>query len=242
MELSSFLPIFQTVNQRFLDVLEEVHKSIAEAFENARNFDNKHNWSSRFDDLPSAIKFGVKTLSESSWYIHGNMTLGLVQLADMLVDGQSDEVNTLMVSYFENYVDEIETRLVSQYPKRKEILKAAFRAHRQQEYFLSIPVFLSQVDGICLDSLGGQYFRKTRKNIRKKRIRSSDTFDSAFLSAFTSDSPIHASVDSNVQDEKFNRHLILHGMDCTYGTRINSFKCISLLNYFSEWVCDAKET
>ena len=48
-------------------------------------------------------------------------------------------------------LDIIEEALIDSYPHRGHLFQQAFEAHREGKYGLSIPVFLTQADGIFWD-------------------------------------------------------------------------------------------
>ncbi len=68
-----------------------------------------------------------------------------------------------------------------------------------------------------------------------KQVAPAGTLEAAFLSPFAETLPISASEDE--RDDRFsglNRHMILHGESLDYGTRINSLKAISYINYVTQ--------
>ena len=59
-----------------------------------------------------------------------------------------------------------------------------------------------------------------------------ETLLAAFLSPLASTLPINASKKQRESDfNQLNRHQVLHGESVGYGTKINSLKAISLINY-----------
>ena len=72
----------------------------------------------------------------------------------MLIEGKN-----AIGSYFRERIDSIERDLSGAYPRRSQILHDAFEAHRTGKYTLSIPVFLSQADGIWYDQFSKDLFR-----------------------------------------------------------------------------------
>jgi hypothetical protein len=59
-----------------------------------------------------------------------------------------------------------------------------------------------------------------------------DAFKAALLSPLSKTLPIGASQGERSPDtELLNRHAVLHGESLNYGTRTNSLKAVSLINY-----------
>ena len=123
----------------------------------------------------------------------------------------------------------IEKSLTEQFPQRAPLIRAAFGAHWRQEYELSIPVLLAQTDN-------GKVFLPEKKQQTASRglCRTifADAFKAALLSPLSKTLPIGASQGERSPDtELLNRHTVLHGESFNYGTRTNSLKAISLINY-----------
>jgi len=103
------------------------------------------------------------------------------------------------------------------------------------QYELSIPVLLTQTDGIC-KQVAGQYLfmthgHKPRIAIYVQQI-AANRFRAALLSPLTEVLPIGASEHQRPKDfTALNRHMVLHGESLDYGSKINNLKAISLINY-----------
>jgi hypothetical protein len=114
-------------------------------------------------------------------------------------------------------------------------MKPAFNAHRREEYVLSIPIFLAQTDGICKEMAGYYLFIKSLHRPSTAKYVDQmigDTFEAALLSPLTVTLPISASEkERQVGNEALKRHTVLHGESLDYGTKVNSLKAVSLINY-----------
>ena len=67
----------------------------------------------------------------------------------------------------------------------------------------------------------------------------SDTYRAALLSPLAQTLPIGASKHERPEDfTELNRHVVLHGESLDYGTKINSLKAISLINYVAHVLAD----
>ena len=187
-------------------------------------------------NLPSKIKDTLVTMGNNGWYIDMEMPFPFIwKLKKALIEGNIKDVEVVLVEYFEGHLERITKYIIGRFPKRKKIFRAAFSAHKRGEYFLSIPVFLAQTDGICKEIVDKYLFRKHNK---KPEIAAyvdeitSDTFKAALLSPLASNLPIGAS--EKERDSSFNqlnRHMVLHGESIDYGTKTNSLRAISLINY-----------
>lgn len=135
--------------------------------------------------------------------------------------------------------EKLTTKIIELCPDRSLILKEAFSLHNEGRYIASIPLFLSQTDGICAQYLGAFLFSEHPK--RAAQIESlpekgeSKSLD-VFLSLLKDKNQYSKGIgqNSNTHKEKGpNRNGILHGSrkHLDYGTKINSLKCFSLLSY-----------
>ena len=160
---------------------------------------------------------------------------GLSWLKEALIGGKLAEAEQVLVKHFESRVEEIEKSIVNRFPKRQKIISAAFNAHRRQEYQLSVPVLLTQTDGICKEVFHEYLFLKHDKKPRTAIYVEqfvSDTFMAAILSPLAQPLPIGASESERAKGfTGLNRHMVLHGESLDYGTKTNSLKAISLINY-----------
>ncbi|CAN7803211.1 hypothetical protein LJR022_010117 [Paraburkholderia hospita] len=143
-----------------------------------------------------------------------------------------------MIRYLDDARDELEARTLALYPERAAILRVAFDLHRAENYIASIPLLLTQVDGICAQHLSKSYFfAKTKRfqtSVKDLIEQSGDDLTSAFLSAFLLHTPLLATIDEAAKAGKTNgpnRHGILHGSveHLDYGSKVNGYKAFSLL-------------
>ncbi|XYI49322.1 hypothetical protein OOOCML_33085 (plasmid) [Cupriavidus necator H16] len=186
-------------------------------------------------------------LAKHGWYIDmQRMGLGHPpRLAEALRKNEgAEEAKEELRLHFSVHLDEIETEVCELLPHRSHILAQAFNAHRAGQYALSIPVFLSQADGICFEKVNAYYFvsDKTpegRKIGRPETAIHAESLDHDFWTRIVL-APLGEFGELNVSGKKrppdfqgLNRHTVMHGQSLDYGTEINSLKAISLLNYVS---------
>lgn len=211
------------------DLQKAIQKSIIPTFDGLKN---------SFQELPNHIQEALLLLGENGWYLDLEMSLpALWHLREILDEGNLLKAEKILIKYFENRLPEIEKSILKKFPRRKHLLKAAFNVHRRKEYCLSIPLFLAQTDGICKETIGKYLFRKLngkpRTAIYVDQI-ANDTVMAAFLSPLTKTLPINASEKERpINFNGLNRHMVLHGESLDYGTKVNSLKAISLVNYVS---------
>jgi hypothetical protein len=101
---------------------------------------------------------------------------------------------------------------------------------------------LSLTDGICKEVTGHYLFigknGKPETAIYVERI-SSDKSAAIFLQPLSQSIPINKSKKERDKIQGFNelnRHMVLHGDTSDYGTKVNSLKVISLINYVTQFV------
>ncbi|MCP9831024.1 hypothetical protein KBZ14_06220 [Synechococcus sp. HJ21-Hayes] len=192
-----------------------------------------------FKELPPKIQEALLLLAQHGWYLDFNMPLpSLLEIKKAISSGEIEEVEEALVEYFESQLDEVEKSFDARFPHRSHIISSAIKAHRNGEYFLSIPVLLAQTDGICKEVVDQYLFmkkgRKPRTAIYVEQV-AADTYKAALLSPLAASTPISASVDE--REEGFNllnRHMVLHGESLDYGSKVNGLKALSLINYVSQ--------
>lgn len=190
-------------------------------------------------ELPKRMQIAIIVLGNEGWFFDPNMTLAELHDFQLRIEsGKVNEVNSDLIDYYQSSINRIEDNILTLFPSRSPVLTSAFKAHRNGEYNLSVPIFLVQADGICRELIGYHFFkRKNRKpstTVYAEQF-ADETSIAAFLTPLSQLLPISASVYEHKEEyEQMNRHLILHGESNDYGTLLNSCKAISLLNYLIE--------
>jgi hypothetical protein len=120
---------------------------------------------------------------------------------------------------------------------RIHILKEGVESHISKKFFSSIPTIMPQIEGIIVENFQHTGMLKSDKLKQYVKTLLDDemtlSFDKAIqlfyfniiLGSFTHGDNIESTL---------SRHAILHGADVSYGTEINSLKCILLLDYLVE--------
>ncbi len=187
-----------------------------------------------YDTLPFYMREAVLLFGDYGWYLDLGMTFPEIkELKKAFAEGDVKNAEDYLIKHLEGRLDEIETFIIEKFPSRAHLIKSAFSAHRRGEYDLSIPVLLAQTDGICKELFDQYLFRsKDSKPCTAIYVEqmSGDAHSAALLSPLAQTLPINITERHRKGDE-FNRHTVLHGESLDYGTRINGFKTISLINY-----------
>jgi hypothetical protein len=193
------------------------------------------------------LRAPIGFLADHGWYLSLDLPINFsVTIANLYTEGRDKEVDDQMNDFYKKAEREIEKRILSMYPLRSHILKAAFSAHRRREYELSIPAMLTQVDGICSELIGTLFFKGHNK--RPASAAFADQFlENVLLSSLLEPLRRTGQISADTREAppspgEFNRHGILHGQIVDYGNRTNSFKVISLLSFLTETVRRAVES
>ena len=177
-------------------------------------------------------------LAEAGWFSALDITYKMErELYRLAMAGESSRLDGYLILMYTKKFKSIKKKIVSAFPQRKELIEHAFWAHTKKRYALSIPVFLAQADGISMEMTNGEYFLKENGRPRTAKFVDSKILNpiySQFFEPLRTNLPISANKDQRkMHPVAFNRHAILHGEDINYGTKIHSFKAISLLSYLS---------
>lgn len=152
--------------------------------------------------------------------------------------------NLYMETYFEDNIDQIEELTIKRFPQRKEIIRKAIKCHKNGDYELSIPVLISQADGIFREMTSKEFYSK-RNNINAENIIAEIKNDNFKEFSIWVLEPLKQTqlISANFRESKDNpdflhRNPILHGEDNEYANKRNGAKSLSLLNYVVKVVYD----
>lgn len=169
---------------------------------------------------------------------------------------EGKNVKSLIIGYIQERikqdVDTIEQEIIVKWPARKRFFQAAFEAHREQKYELSIPMFLIQLDGVSADLFRQSLYEISRRSDRtvtkqeilkllaKMKTKEDQMFWFFILQVLLQKDPIREKLPEKKYRKRknkgtyiLNRHAILHGIDLDYDTESNSLSLISRLDYFN---------
>ena len=226
--------------------LERISSSIHESLNSFRTA--AESLQPLFTEFAKALKDfpeSSKILAEEGWYMPIDFNFGTANyLANELRVGNSNNVNESLVKYFDEELAHIENVMIANFPMRQAVLRASLLAHKTQNYYLSIPVFFAQSEGICKELTDYRFFKlKDNEPAIKFWLSEIDcnSILSALLEPLKIQGPLRKKQEPNYPTG-LNRHDVLHGDSVDYGEdKINSYKALSLLNYLSETVYMAKK-
>jgi hypothetical protein len=118
--------------------------------------------------------------------------------------------------------------------KRRNIIRQAVKAHLQGNYYLSIPIVFSQIEGLVANIFNhkGQMTGKEYVDYLEKLLNDNDDYSYDDLINKFYSSIVLVSFQHNKPIKSFlSRHAIMHGGDTKYGTKINSIKALLLFDY-----------
>lgn len=188
------------------------------------------------DTLPARNRDAFNKLAHRGWFVDLGTSFGDVQDIVLRVETESEEdVDTFLMNAIRDRVDGIESEVTSLFPERRAILSDAFLAHRSGKYTLSVPVMLTQADGLFSSDKSTNLFEKPKRAQAFKALMQGQPPDglvAALLSPLDSVLPLW--MGPTARGENFtglSRHQILHGEATNYPTERNSLQVISLLSY-----------
>ncbi len=201
-----------------------------------------------FQRLPAALRDALTTIGMNGWYSDDEMAMpDLLEFARRFEAGEEEKTNDALCRQFEARGEAILAELVSIAPERAPYFRAAFEAHRDGKYALSIPVFLAQADMWQQFTNANKdtrlYSRKKGQPKTGKWVASikRDDLDEALLYPLVAPLPISASDDDNkVPNGALVRHRVLHGTDLKYATALNSYRALSHLSYVGSVIRDGR--
>ncbi len=173
--------------------------------------------------LPAHVRKALIVFGEHGWYFDWEMAFpDIWDWESAFTEDRVGEAEEALSTYFESRLDDIEASIINKFSQRKEITREAFEAHRAGKYMLSIPVLFAQTDGICKEIFDRCLFKRDKKTFNAKTVEhiTNDTMLAAVLSPLDAKLPVIK-----------HRHLVMHGVTLNYGTKTNSLKAISLINY-----------
>lgn len=192
---------------------------------------------------PSKTEERVKVLASYSWYYELEMSDFLLRRTARLLRGGelSDitEANQLLIEYYESRYVQIFNDASKLFPDRSPIIQACCEAYIQEKYELSIPVILTQIDGISNDELNGELFQRRNGKPKTSKVIQDLPEQHRYLRAYAH--PVREITAINASKERspgkpfeeshhrLYRHKILHGEEIRYASPVNAYKTVSLL-------------
>lgn len=188
--------------------------------------------------VPENIRVFSEEAAMIGWFFTSESYMGEMKKA---FDQGQESLDQYMISEIDSNYDKIKSSILSLHSNREKILVCAFELHERENWIASIPLFLAQTEGIFSENVGSFLFSEhvQRKDKLAQRFRDkADQYMPYLYSPFEVETQFSSSIGSKSQAKKKNgpnRNGILHGSrkHLDYGSKINSYKCISLLSYIS---------
>ncbi|AYR23620.1 hypothetical protein [Herbaspirillum rubrisubalbicans] len=124
----------------------------------------------RLNELPAKSKAAMTLASSKGWFFGWDQSLeDVLVLVEKMAQIDPSEVDELLSQYYRDNLQSMAYSLTKQYPARAAAINAAVKAHSDlggEGYYLSVPVFIAQADGLLTDITGVKSaLMKSRKNI-----------------------------------------------------------------------------
>lgn len=206
----------------------------------------------RLEELPAKSKEAMTLTAAKGWFFGWNDSLqSVMELIEKLDVTQERAIDDVLAQYYRENLQFLTGELISRHPARAPVIKAAVNAHKtlgNDGYILSIPVFISQADGLLTE------ITKVRSAMMKAKglpvLQSSKALQERLTTDQESLDLIHPLLNLHELDfmksasaredgaretgEVFtalNRHQVMHGESWNYGTELNSLKAFSFLAF-----------
>jgi hypothetical protein len=179
-------------------------------------------------------------IAQHGWFLDMDSELSFPsQIITEIESGNIEEVDRLLIEYYSENLEEIFKTLESRHEKRSHIIRELKTNLDDGQYYAFIPQVFSQVDGICFDFTKKKFFIKNRQTylpeVTQELEKATGSFAELYLSPLKSQTPIISREEDLARFPcRLNRHEIMHGINTTYGSRINCLKVLSLLKYVSD--------
>ncbi|MEH6711168.1 MAG: hypothetical protein V7733_08115 [Paraglaciecola polaris] len=188
--------------------------------------------------LPENIRIFSEEAAMIGWFSTSESFLGEMKKA---FDQGQAALDQYMINEIDSNYVKIKSSILSLHSNRKEILTCAFELHERMNWIASIPLFLSQTEGVFSENVGSFLFSEhtqRKEKLAEKFRERAEQYMPYLYSPFEVETQFSSSISSKSQAKKRNgpnRNGILHGSrkHLDYGSKINSYKCISLLSYVS---------
>ncbi|TGP39463.1 hypothetical protein EN871_32570 [bacterium M00.F.Ca.ET.228.01.1.1] len=207
----------------------------------------------RVQELPAKSKAAMTLAAANGWFFGWSDSLqGVMELVDKLDVDRAPEIDEVMAQYYRKNLQYFADELVNRHPGRAPAIAAAIHAHGTlgvNGYFLSIPVFIAQADGLLTEitkvksalmkERRGQPELQASVALREQLATDQDSLDLIhpllglheldFMKS--ADARRSAAEASGYAFTALNRHQVMHGESSDYGTETNSLKAFSLLAF-----------
>lgn len=172
--------------------------------------------------------------AKRGWFVNRFMPSSILKY----VYGESEFLDQKIINHLREDWHLIASNILERYPHRRHVLSCAFEHHQAGCFISSVPLIITQIDGIFAEEMGVYLFseRGRRMELLDKKINMSNGDFSHWLEIFKEDLQFGRAISSSKLSQKNqapNRNGILHGsrQHLDFGTEINSYKAFSLLAF-----------
>lgn len=238
------IPKFEEFTSSFSGIrsnIERIAQQIAESIENAIKNVNIRGLDEAFE--------GCKLLLINLGYPYINIDIDEM---DYIYEHRDDEnimqiIDNIIIS---NYTDEIVDKMLVKWKTvdfishRIHIIEEAVFAYHHEKYYLAIPVFFSQIEGIIAEffnhkkAMGLKQYEKYISKIISSNPESFQYSNEITKAYFFNNLLEHFTHGEDIP--KFSRHAIIHGGDVYYGTKINSINIMIIFDTLLECMCNIR--
>ena len=179
-----------------------------------------------------------RVLGPRGWIAHEDIHFETMRIATETAEaGSLDEAERVLVDHYTADTIRIWLRLfstsVKAYRPRHELMLAAASDHEERRFHASVPVVLAQMDGLVLDLVKEQFFKRGGRS----HLEAADTIVGhpqglGALAALMGQP--RSSTSTTVIDLPY-RHGILHGRDLGYANEITSAKAFAAFLALRPW-------
>lgn len=176
--------------------------------------------------------------SNHNWFIPPSIKLSVLKRILHAYENENT-INTIFMQYYKGNMDTFINNLCITYKERSEIIQEAYLAHNNKNFYSSIVLFSTQIDGIAKKLTGHCFFQGGDwKKVPFEHLKTKLAY--SFVQVFFDSDDFKPRIKhtenerKNGQTYNLNRHLILHGEVVGFNTETNSLKVFSLLIALTE--------
>jgi hypothetical protein len=236
--VGTMLPIMRATEQ-MLKQYEPVMAQISNEFhawlkQNAHAFETIKTYAELAKRWQEREKQNVAMMAENGWFPNW-------YTFNFEPDEEITNIDLLMTQHLNDCWSEAAEKIIELCPNREHILRAAIKLHKEKNYIASVPLFISQADGIFCEEIKTFLFAGDKpKDVLEKMLETGDFqrgfFEDILLEPYMIKTQFSEGVrKSRTNDKKKapNRNGILHGhrKHLDYGSELNSLKSFSLLAF-----------
>ena len=245
-EIEKGIKQFQSAIEPIGNAIMKFHSGITKLVSSSPDFfKNINQLSKELKELPERQRAVWGVAAKKGWYVNWETLVSINEAALK----EQEALDEFMMSHLKNDWESITREILTVCPERAEILLCAFDLHQNKNYIASIPLFLSQSDGICAQHLGAFFFTekgRLSERLSQRLEAEEDGYLEILLGILGISTQFGAGIKKSSESAKAlapNRNGILHGSrkHLDFGTERNSFKAFSLLAFLAFVLADKRD-